>query len=204
METSSKLTLRFRLVDSEDDRLNQSASASELSDFFRLANDTTRAVILNEAEQLVDSTDLPSMERLEVKGQLAKRSTTLARATQASEIRSGSVVIDLLVDPLRLAEAVLVVGSWTLARTADAIWERSPIRDQVARWADRAFGRSREAAEHALSSSTVQRLSVAPREVVEETTDGRHVIEITIIRLPLDKPGDWERAARILGDTRLF
>jgi hypothetical protein len=74
----SALTLRFRLNDSYSNALDQSASAVELSDFFRLVNDATRAVLVTEAERIVDSIDISPAERLEIKGQLARRGPTLS------------------------------------------------------------------------------------------------------------------------------
>jgi hypothetical protein len=204
MRPESPLTLRFRLVDSYSNALDQSASAVELSDFFRLVNDATRGVLVAEAERIIDAIELTPTARLDVKGQLVRRAPTLSRATQVSELGRGSIVLDLVVDPARLVEAVVVIVLWTLKKSADEAWEHSPIRRRIADWATGAFERSRETAEHALSSSHAQRLSVSPEEVVETETHQGRVIEITIVRLPLEKPGDWERAARWIRDEHLL
>ena len=165
-------------------------------------DDVSRRSTQIQAERLVDELELSPSQRLDIKRSLSESRHVLTSATETVDIRRGSLVIDLLIDPDRLVEAVFVIGLWATRKVADWAWTQSPLRDRADRFFASIFRGARETAEHAMSRRRARSV-VKPEQVVETSGPaGEPMLEVTILRLPLKRPEDWEHAAEMVRRLR--
>lgn len=203
------LRLRFVLLPSEEPQTELAPSSAELRDLFDVVHTTTSAVAEAEGEDLIDALELSHGERLDAKKKLglARNEAVLAYATEVVDVRRGSFIVEVLVDPERLIQAAAIIVGWAGRRGLDHAWDRMRGGQRLPAFVQGMFGRAREAVEHSVSVRSVRggRRTVDVTQVVETTgSQGEPVIEVTAMRISAASEADVRAVKELLRDLRIF
>jgi hypothetical protein len=172
-------------------------SSAQLRELFATVDATANAILVAEGESFIDALELPGPMRLDAKRRLGKGEPVLSYATELIDVRRGSLLVDVLIDPQRLIDAVSVVLVWAAGKTLDRGW--GTIRGRASTSLESMFSRSRETVEHSVSNE--RRRTIAVTEVGGPDPG---VIQITAVRVTVANDRDLDRAREILREIRLF